>query len=141
MVKKLELSQLFDPKENRLPKKTGIGGKLKPLKSQPLFDPKLMRNPRLKKELAIFDPTNAANIREKFVKKLASSIDTINKHLQEFQQFKGISFELNEEAARTFAIVRDKKTGEVLKQVPSEGILQIAANLRDLSGILVELEG
>ena len=34
-----------------------------------------------------------------------------------------------------------EKTGEVLKQVPSDGILQIAANLRDLSGILVELEG
>ena len=141
MVKKLELSSLFDPKDNRLPAKTGIGGKLKPLKTQPLFNPKIVRNPTLKKQLAIFNPTNPKIIRENFVKKLSASIDSINRHLQSIQQFKGIAFELNEDANRSFAIVRDKKTGEVLKQIPSEGVLQIAANLRDASGLLVETEG
>lgn len=141
MVQKLNLSQMFDPKENRLPKKTGIGGKLRPIKSTRLFNPKLVRNPTLSKQLDSVRPTNPKVLREAALKKLSSSLDTINKHLRESQQFKGITFELNKDANRTFAVIKDQRTGEVLKEVPPEGVLQIAANLRDASGIIVSVEG
>ena len=141
MVQKLNLAKFFDPKEERLPKKTGLGGKLRPLKSSRLFNPTIARNPALSKQLDPVRPTNPKMIRETALKKLSSNLDTINKHLRESQQFKGIKFELNREANRTFAVIKDKKTGEVLKEVPPESVLQIAANLRDASGIIVSIEG
>ena len=141
MVQKLNLSQLLPPKENRLPKKTGIGGKLRPLKFQRLFDPKLVRNPALTKQLDPVRPTNPKVIRETALNKLKSNLDTINKHLKASQKFTGITFEVNREANRTFAIVKDRRTGEVLKEIPPESVLQIAANLRDASGIIVSVDG
>ena len=141
MAIKVEFSKLLDPKDNRLPKKTGLGGKLKPIQSRPLFNPKLARNPTLKKQLAIFNPTNSKVIREKTLTKLRANLDTVNRHLKASQQFKGITFELSKDANRTFAIVKDQRTGEVLRQFPSEALLGIAANLRSISGLLVKVEG
>ncbi len=141
MVQKLILSKLMDPKENRLPAKTGIGGKLRPPKPSRLFNPKISRNPELKKQLAMVSPTNPKVIRETALNKLSANLDTINKHLKASQKFKGITFEVNREANRTFAVIKDRKTGEVLKEIPPEGVLQIAANLRDASGIIVSIEG
>lgn len=139
MVTKLDFSKLLDPKDNRLPKKTGIGGKLKPLRPLRLFNPKLVRNRALAKQLDPIRPTNPQVIRAAALKKLSSSIDTINRHLQKFKSTKGLSFQLDADSGRSFAVIKDKRTGEVLKEIPAEGVLQIAANLRDASGLIVSL--
>ena len=139
MVTKLDFSKLLDPKDNRLPKKTGIGGKLRPLKTIPLFNPKIIRNPALAKQLDPIRVTNPQIIREAALKQLNSSVDTINRHLQKFKSTKGLFFEIDENSSRSFAVIKDKRTGEVLKEIPAQGVLQIAANLRDASGLIVSL--
>ena len=139
MVKKLDFSKLLDPKDNRLPKKTGLGGKLRPLKTIPLFNPRIVRNPALAKQLDPIRVTNSKVIREAALNRLNSSVDTINRHLQKFKSTKGLSFEIDENSNRSFAVIKDKQTGEVLKEVPAKGVLQIAANLRDASGLIVSL--
>ena len=139
MVKKLDFAALFDPRDNRLPKKTGLGGKLKPLKSHPLFNPRIMRNPTLSKQLDSIRPSNPQVIRDAAIAKLNRSVETINRHLQKFKNTKGVFFEVDQNSNRSFAVIRDKRTGEVLKEVPAQGVLQIAANLRDASGLIVSV--
>ena len=73
------------------------------------------------------------------LEKLNSSVHTINRHLQKFKSTKGLSFQIDENSNRSFAVIKDKRTGEVLKEIPAEGVLQIAANLRDASGLIVSL--
>lgn len=138
MVKKLEFTSL-DPRDNRLPKKTGLGGKLRPLKTIPLFNPRITRNPVLAKQLDPIRVTNSKVIRQAALDKLNSSVRTINRHLQKFKSTKGLFFEIDQNSNRSFAVIKDKRTGEVLKEVPSQGVLQIAANLRDASGLIVSL--
>ena len=139
MVTKLDFSKLFDPRDNRLPKKTGLGGKIKPLKSQRLFNPKLVGNPALSRQLDSVRVTNPKMIRDAALERLNSSAHTINRHLQKFKSTKGLSFHIDANSSRTVAVIKDKRTGEVLKEIPAEGVLQIAANLRDASGLIVSL--
>ena len=139
MVKKLEFSKLLDPRDNRLPKKTGLGGKLRPLKPQRLFNPKLVRNDRLRASLDEFRPANPQVIRAAMLAKLNRSVDSINRHLQKSKNTKGVFFELDPDSNHSFATIKDKRTGEVIKQIPAEGVLQIAANLRDASGLIVSV--
>lgn len=139
MVLKLDFSKLLDPRDNRLPKKTGIGGKLRPLETKPLFNPKIMQNPTMARQLDPIRPANAKVIREAALERLNSSVRTINRHLQKSKNTKGLFFEIDPDTNRSFAVIKDKRTGQVLKQVPAQGVLQIAANLRDASGLFVSL--
>lgn len=141
MVKKLEFSKLMDPRDNRLPKKTGLGGKIKPLKTQRLFNPKIMRNPKMARELDQFRPANRQVIRAANMKALNRSVDTINRHLAKFKNTKGVFFELDKDSNKYFAVIKDKQTGAVLKQIPGDGVIQLAANLRDASGMITSVTG
>lgn len=143
MAVKLKLSVLFDPREERLPKKTGIGGKLKPFRKQPLFDPQktIRAKPALQAQLAPFKTVTPKQARMVVAERLALAVDKINRHIESSILFKGLRFSLDEASNRNVATVRDIKTGEVLREIPPQGVLQIAANLRSLAGILVNKEG
>ncbi len=142
-MKVARFSRMFDPREERLPKKTGLGGKMKPIESKPLVNPKMLlsSNRRMMNFLKQFKVTNSADIRAASLKMLNQSVYTINKHIQSSMQYKGLRFEVHEDSNKHFAVIRDQKTGEVLKTIPSGSAMQIAANLRQASGILVNKEG
>jgi flagellar protein FlaG len=67
---------------------------------------------------------------------LAQVVKSINKTLQE--QAQGLEFTLDSDSNRTIVKVVDEKTKEVLRQIPTEEVLQIAKAL-DLAqqGLLI----
>ncbi len=58
---------------------------------------------------------------------LAQAVKSINKTLQE--QAQGLEFAVDADSDRTIVKVIDKKTKEVLRQIPAEEVLQIAKAL------------
>ena len=138
-----KLSVLFNALEERLPKETGIAKKAPPHKQTPLFNPEftLKKQEGLQRQLEPFGPPSGKQVRETQGKRFALAIDRINKHIRSSNQFKGIRFDIHEESNRSFAVVKEIKTGRVLKMIPPEGVLEIAANLRDASGLFVNRKG
>lgn len=47
-----------------------------------------------------------------------------------------LQFEVDEATGRTIVTVRDAETEEVIRQIPPEEVLQIAARLEEVSGVL-----
>ena len=143
MVVKLKLSSLFNFRDERLPAKTGIGGKLKAPRKQPLFQPQhtIAGNAAVVAQLRQFKGPTIKEVQAAHGERLARAVDEINRHIKNNQVFKGVRFGLDEASNRNVAVVRDTRTGEVLREIPGEGVLQIAANLRRASGLFVNVEG
>ena len=53
---------------------------------------------------------------------------------------KSVSFSLDEETDRTVVKITDKTTGEVLRQIPTEDVLSLLANMDDMRGLLFAKE-
>jgi len=143
MTVRLKIAELFNPAEERLPKKTGIGGKLKPIKTEPLFQPEntISGNAVLKAQLGMYKSTNPKEIRQSSMERLSRAVDKINNYIRSSITHKGLLFSVDEKSNRNVAYIRDRDTGEVLKEIPPEGALQIAANLRRASGLFVNRKG
>lgn len=121
----------------------GTNVKLPNFRPTPLFNPNLtvQRNARIQEMVASINPINPKNIRAETVATLRRSVDAINKHMAESQQYHGVRFNLHEASGRHYATVVDQRTGEQIAQIPSESLLSIAARLREASGILVDTMG
>jgi|GEM_PF-1422756 len=63
----------------------------------------------------------------------ALQLQKVNATLQPY----GVEFELSEDGKRTIIRIVDCKSGEVLRQIPSEALLQIARRLDELRGLLL----
>ena len=142
-MKIAKFARLLNPREERLPTKTGIGGRIKPLKSIPLVNPKVLlsNNANFRRHMKQFSITSGTALREESLATLNRMTETVNKHLAAFKQYKGLRFQVNEEAGKTVVSIRDTRTGEVIKTLPSESLVHIAANLRARSGVLADTEG
>ena len=66
---------------------------------------------------------------------VAQAIQHINKALQE--QSRNLEFSIDADSQRTIVKVVDQKTGEVLRQIPTEEALEIAKALDQASGLLI----
>lgn len=130
-------------KNERMPKKTGIGGAIEPMKMVPFVQPEffIQNNPAVKANIAPFNPVNAKNIRADFLAKFNASIEGVNSMLATSQQFKNVRVGVHEETGFYYAVLRDEETGRVLKQYPAENFLEIAGRLKDASGLLVDIVG
>ncbi len=53
---------------------------------------------------------------------------------------RGLSFHVDEDTGRDVVVVKDITTDEVIRQIPAEEVLELAARLSDLTGMLVETE-
>ncbi|WP_108649700.1 flagellar protein FlaG [Dongshaea marina] len=62
------------------------------------------------------------------------TMETLNAHVQLMQR--QISFSVDESSGRQVIMVFDKNTGEAIKQIPSEDLLQLARNLDKVVGLL-----
>lgn len=121
----------------------GTNAKLPDFRPTPLFNPNLtvQRNARIQEMVAQINPINPKNIRAETIDTLRRSVDAINRHMAESQQYHGVRFTLHEESGRRYATVVDQRTGEQIAQIPSESLLSIAARLREASGLLVNTMG
>ncbi|MCH8075992.1 MAG: flagellar protein FlaG [SAR324 cluster bacterium] len=131
----------LDPKENRLPADTsGIIRKVK-MKTPSIVNPDffISNNPAIKANLKQFHPIDPAKVRLEAKARLASQVAEVNSHIQNSILFKGITFEVHEESGRTFAVVKNQRTGEVLKQIPGDKFLDRASRLKDAAGLFQDI--
>jgi uncharacterized FlaG/YvyC family protein len=131
-------------KNEQLPKETGLGGpKIRPQEPLALVNPDVFvqNNPSVSANLGQFNPIDPGAIRLETLDKLKASVDAVNEQIAQSLQFSGIRFGVHEESGRSFAVIRDRDTGKVLKQIPAQAFLEIAGRLREASGLLVDMMG
>ncbi len=68
-------------------------------------------------------------------RRLAQAVSNINDFLQ--QVHRELHFSVNEDTGRTVIQVVDQSTQEVIRQIPAESVLRLAADLEELSGLLL----
>lgn len=132
---------LTDPKSARMPKETGIGGRLKPMRRVPLVNPDtfIEANPRLSGQLQKLNPIQPAEIRQDLKERLQQAVTKVNRHIETANVAKNIRFAVHEDSGYYFATVTNKETGEVLKTVPAQNMLDLAARLQDASGLFQDI--
>lgn len=134
------ISNVPRPKDRVLADTSGIIQEPK-FRKLPLVDPAfyVSNNPRIKANLAQFHSIKPSEIRNRVRVDMQRQVESINKHIQSSALFKGITFKVDPNSDRTFATVRNLKTGKTIKQFPSNESLDRAARLRDLSGLLKDI--
>lgn len=65
---------------------------------------------------------------------LAEAIDRLNDQAQQTQR--NLHFSLSEELNRFVITVKNKQSGEVVRQIPDEVVLKIAQNIEQVKGLL-----
>ncbi|MBI4083602.1 MAG: flagellar protein FlaG [Candidatus Lambdaproteobacteria bacterium] len=131
-----KISQI-NPRSARLPKPTGVGGRPVPFHTPPILNPDLLvqSNQRIRANLDPFHPIDAASIQREALAMLNRSMEAVNRTIHKHMQFKGIVFGVSQEANRLYVHITDTRTGEVIKTIPSDAALRLAAKLNDLSGL------
>lgn len=71
--------------------------------------------------------------------RLEKAIEEITKAVNHFN--KKLSMEVEEDLNRTIIKVIDKETDEVVRQIPSEEMIELAKNAKELKGLLFSKEG
>jgi uncharacterized FlaG/YvyC family protein len=131
-------------RNEELPKKTGLGGAaIQPQKPLNLVQPNtfIEHDPAVKANLKEFHPINPPEIRAEAMAKLSQQVEEVNRQIAGSMHFSGIRFGVHEESGRSFAVIRDRDSGNVIKQIPAEAFLEIAARLREASGLFVDTVG
>lgn len=70
------------------------------------------------------------------LEKLTQVVQNINKSLQSFSQ--DLEFSVDSESDRTIVKLVDRKTKEVIRQIPSEETLEIAKYIDNVRGMLIK---
>ena len=78
----------------------------------------------------------ASNNLEMIRERLDDIAETLNQEMQ--NRSKDLQFSVDEITNRFLVTVLDQKSGEVVKQIPSDAILKVAHNLEALKGILFD---
>ncbi|MDK2901914.1 MAG: flagellar protein FlaG [Thermosediminibacterales bacterium] len=68
--------------------------------------------------------------------KLRESVNAVNKTLEAID--KKYEFSIHEETDRPVVKVYDRNTGEIIKQIPPEEVLNILTKIRELIGIFID---
>lgn len=131
----------LDPKENRLPTDTSRIIRKPKFKTVALVDPDFFvsNNPRVKANLKQFDSIDPAKLRAAAKARLTSQVTEVNRQIQSSILFKGITFEVHEESGRAFAVVKNLRTGEVIKQIPGDAFLERSSRLKEAAGLFKDL--
>lgn len=138
---KTRIFSQMDPRENRLPADTSRIVEGKPHRSLPLVNPDrfVSNNPRVKAMISKSDPVDPKSIRADAKARLQRMVDTANRQIRNSIHFKSIRFAVDQDSGRSVAVVKDRKTGKVLKQIPNDQLLSMAARLKDASGLFKDI--
>ncbi|MCH9045354.1 MAG: flagellar protein FlaG [SAR324 cluster bacterium] len=136
----MRLFRLLDPVMNRLP--TDASRIVRPMRKVPFVSPEafVSNNTAIQENLAQFDAIDPQKIRAGLRERLEQRVEGLNRQLAANVKFKGITFEVDEDSGRTFAVVKNRETGQVLRTIPSEEMLSRSARLREASGLLKDIQ-
>jgi len=67
---------------------------------------------------------------------IISAIEAANKHFEIYD--KRLEFSIHEKTKEIMVKIIDSKTDEVIKEIPSQKILDMIANMMELAGLLVD---
>ena len=138
---KMRIFKLLDPRENRLPADTSRVVESKPHRNLPLVNPDrfVSNNPRVKAMIAKYDPVDPKTIRADAKARIQRMVDDANRKIKGSIHFKSIRFAVDEASGRYVAVVKDRKTGKVLRQIPNDQLLSMAARLKDAAGLFKDI--
>ena len=115
--------------------------RIQPVELQPLVNPEMVGS-LSEAQRNLIGLTRAIvpdSVRQEQLDTLQMAIDAVNAYIQSTQQSFSIRFELHQRSGLTYALIRNTETGQVLKQIPSNALLNIAARVRQASGIFANL--
>ncbi len=100
----MRLFRLLDPVMNRLP--TDTSRIVRPMRKVPFVSPEafVQNNPRIQENLAQFDAVDPQRIRADLRERLEQRVEGLNRQLAGNRMFKGITFEVDEDSGRAFAV-------------------------------------
>lgn len=129
-VSRVTLAALPDPMNPRLPSD----------ESTLLVDPDLVGDSQAQRALiGLTRAVSSAAVREDQLAQLQQAVDSVNDYIRATQTSFSIRFEVHQRSGLTYALIRNAETGRVLKQIPAQVMLNIAARVKHASGILVDL--
>lgn len=133
--------RLLDPRQEHLPTDTSRIIQKKPHRWVPLVDPSLMvqNNPAVHRMVTRNNAVEPAQIRKDLRARLGRAVEAVNRQIAQSRQFRGIRIHVDEQAGRFVAVVRNQRTGQVLRQIPSEEMLEMSARLKDVSGLFKDI--
>ena len=67
---------------------------------------------------------------------LIKAVNNVNKAFETFNQ--GLHFKVNDETNQLVVQIVDQKTDEVIKQIPSQEVLDLEAQLREMVGVFLD---
>ena len=106
------------------------------LKSINLVDRRNKKNEKVKVEIK--DSTNSKNklSHEELKQELEEKIEDMNKITETLEE--NLSFKLHDETDRIMVQVVNVKTNEVVKEMPPEEMLDLAAKIHKMVGLLID---
>ena len=134
-MSKIEIFKGLDYKNERMPAKMSLP---KPKMSYiPLVNPSTMVqfHAGIKRNLAPFKSISKENIRADMKERLSQAIETVNTYVTQGIKLKNVSFSYHEESGRSYMVMKDSRSGEVLKKYPGDFALNMAAQLKQASGL------
>jgi uncharacterized FlaG/YvyC family protein len=115
--------------------------RVQPLDMPPLVDPDMAgtASPAGRALIGLTQAISPRSVRQEQLDALQSAVDAVNTYIRSTQANYSIRFEVHQRSGLTYALIRNAETGQVLKQIPSETLLNIAARVRQASGIFADL--
>ncbi|OWV27561.1 flagellar protein FlaG [Halomonas campaniensis] len=97
---------------------------------------------RLENTLAQLAPTNTQLKSTETIKRETSADELVQpiQRINEIMRPHGLEFELSEETSRVITRVIDRESGEVIRQIPAEEVLDIAERLEEMNGRIISIE-
>jgi flagellar protein FlaG len=90
--------------------------------ARPLRSPSFPNQPA-----APADPVQQSAPREHSAEQVQHAVRQIEAFLQRMNRY--LEFQVDEQSGRTVVTAKDRNTGEVIRQIPSEEVLRLARNL------------
>lgn len=115
--------------------------RLQPIDLPPLINPDMVGSITGAKRalIGLTQAVNPESVRAEQLAQMQAAIDTVNAYIRSTQTTFAIRFELHQRSGLMYALIVNTDTRQVIKQIPSETLLNIAARVRQASGILVDM--
>jgi uncharacterized FlaG/YvyC family protein len=115
--------------------------RLQPIDLPPLINPDMVGSATAAQRalIGLTQATVPEKVRAEQLALLESAVDTVNAYIRSTQAGFSIRFELHQRSGLMYALIINTDNRQVLKQIPSETLLNIAARVRQASGIFVDM--
>jgi uncharacterized FlaG/YvyC family protein len=114
--------------------------RIQPVDIPPLVNPEMVgTSPAQRALIGLTQAVTPQAVRAEQLDTMQAAVDAVNLYIRSTQANYSIRFELHQRSGLLYALIRNMDTGQVLKQIPSETLLNIAARVKQASGIFADL--